>query len=116
MTLTWNTDQTDIDLWVTDPDGEKCFYSNPKIGSGGELLADLTQGYGPERFQAIHAIPGKYTVQVHYYGNNSNQLVAETYIIVTVTTHVGTPQESIKRFNVMLPRVNDVTTITTVTF
>jgi Uncharacterized protein conserved in bacteria (DUF2135) len=68
------------------------------------------------RPQAIHAIPGKYTVQVHYFGNNSNQLVAETYIIVTVTTHVGTPEESVERFNVMLPHVNDVTTITTVTF
>lgn len=116
VTLTWNTDQTDIDLWVTDPKGEKCFYSNPKIASGGELLADLTQGYGPERFQAINAIRGTYKVQVHYFGNNSNQLVAETYVIVTVTTHVGTPLESVQRFNVMLPRVDEVTTITTVTF
>src|SRR5262249_9889987 len=47
VTLTWNTDAVDIDLWVTDPNNEKCYYLNRNIASGGELLADLTQGYGP---------------------------------------------------------------------
>ena len=27
--LTWDADNTDMDLWVTDPKGEKCIYSRP---------------------------------------------------------------------------------------
>jgi hypothetical protein len=116
VVMTWNTNDTDIDLWVTDPDGEKCYYANPTIASGGVLLDDETQGYGPERFQAIHAISGDYKVQVHYYGNHSNQLIAETYVNVAVMTHLGTSAEKIERFNVVLRNVNDVDTVKIVHF
>ena len=27
VTISWNTDATDVDLWVIEPDGTKCFYS-----------------------------------------------------------------------------------------
>src|SRR2546423_88987 len=26
VTISWNTDETDVDLWVMEPDGTKCFY------------------------------------------------------------------------------------------
>ena len=26
VTISWNTDGTDIDLWVIEPDGVKCYY------------------------------------------------------------------------------------------
>lgn len=116
VVMTWNTNDTDIDLWVTDPDGEKCFYANPTVASGGTLLDDETEGYGPERFQAINAIPGDYKVQVHYYGNHSNQLIAETYVNVAIMTHLGTSAEKIERFNVVLRNVNDVDTVKVVHF
>jgi hypothetical protein len=116
VTITWNTDNTDIDLWVTDPNGEKCFYSNKLIASGGELLDDMTQGYGPERFQAIHAIPGNYVIQVHYYGNNGNQLVAETFVNAAVVTRAGSSEEHVERYNITLTHVNDVATVAEVTF
>ena len=66
--LTWDTDRTDVDLWVTTPSGEKVFYSH-RGGAGGEaLFDDVTTGYGPESFTAKHAARGDYTVQVNYYG------------------------------------------------
>ncbi|MBQ2529998.1 MAG: hypothetical protein II547_07070, partial [Treponema sp.] len=46
VVLTWNTDDCDIDLWVTDPDGEKCFYGNKLTQNGGRISRDFTQGYG----------------------------------------------------------------------
>jgi tetratricopeptide (TPR) repeat protein len=65
--LTWDTDRTDVDLWVTTPRGEKIFYSHRK-GAGGEALYDdVTTGYGPESFTAEHAQPGEYKVEVNYY-------------------------------------------------
>jgi tetratricopeptide (TPR) repeat protein len=65
--LTWDTDRTDVDLWVTTPAAEKIFYSH-KHGSGGEALYDdVTTGYGPESFSARTAAVGVYTVQVNYF-------------------------------------------------
>lgn len=65
--LTWDTDRTDVDLWVITPSGEKVFYSNKK-GRGGEALYDdVTSGYGPESFTAKNAQPGEYKVVVDYF-------------------------------------------------
>jgi tetratricopeptide (TPR) repeat protein len=65
--LTWDTDRTDVDLWVTTPHGEKVFYSH-RLGANGEaLFDDVTTGYGPESFTAKEAQPGQYLVQVNYY-------------------------------------------------
>ena len=49
VTISWNTDATDVDLWVMEPDGTKCFYQHNHTKNGGELSQDQTQGYGPER-------------------------------------------------------------------
>jgi|GEM_PF-1922018 len=66
--LSWNTDETDVDLWVTDPSGEKIYYSNPASASGGYLDRDDTDGFGPENIYWVDNIPdGNYLIQVHYY-------------------------------------------------
>jgi len=66
--LTWDTDRTDVDLWVTTPAGEKVFYSH-RNGKGGEaLFDDVTTGYGPESFSVTHAPAGTYKVEVNYFG------------------------------------------------
>jgi tetratricopeptide (TPR) repeat protein len=65
--LTWDTDRTDVDLWVTTPAGEKVFYGH-RIGRGGEALYDdVTTGYGPESFTVPSARAGEYLVQVNYF-------------------------------------------------
>ncbi len=65
--LTWDTDRTDVDLWVTTPSGEKVFYSH-KQGNGGEsLFDDVTTGYGPESFTAKSAEHGDYKIEVNYF-------------------------------------------------
>src|SRR5262249_28781853 len=51
VTISWNTDATDIDLWVIEPDGTKCFYGQRSTRNGGELSEDQREGYGPERYQ-----------------------------------------------------------------
>ena len=66
MVLTWDADNTDIDLWVTDPNGEKAFYGNRLTYQGGRMSLDFTGGYGPEEFSLKHAKPGKYKVEAQY--------------------------------------------------
>src|SRR5262249_17891395 len=34
VVLTWDADNTDIDLWVTDPNGDRAFYGNPLTYQG----------------------------------------------------------------------------------
>ncbi len=108
VTITWNTDATDVDLWVTDPLGEKCFYSNKSLKSGGKLLDDLTGGYGPERFEAANTIPGKYLIQVHYFGSASVQAGLETFVSAVIMTDIGTPQQTVQYNNAVLKDKNDV--------
>jgi uncharacterized protein YfaP (DUF2135 family) len=66
--LNWETDANDVDLHVFDKKGGHAFYSSRALGSGGELYADVTTGFGPECF-AIQGTPtaGPYVLQAHYY-------------------------------------------------
>ena len=66
--LSWDTDRTDIDLWVTTPGGQKVFYGAKQGKDGEQLFDDVTTGYGPESFTARAAAPGTYTVTVDYFG------------------------------------------------
>ncbi len=116
VTISWNTDATDIDLWVIEPDGTKCFYSHNRTSSGGELSQDQTQGYGPERYQIAKAQPGVYTILVHYFGVNANLLGGETHVSVTVTRFAGTPKEQSERHTVILKQHNEQVEVCKVKF
>jgi hypothetical protein len=104
VTISWNTDDTDVDLWVIEPDGEKCFYQHRQTKGGGELSEDMTQGYGPERYRIASAPKGPYRVMVNYYHANANLLAGETHVNVVVTRHAGTPQETTERYTVILKK------------
>lgn len=89
VVLSWDADNTDIDLWVTDPNGEKTFYGNPLSYQGGRLSRDLTGGYGPEEFALKHAKPGKYRVQAQFYGHNQQIVAPATTLQLELFTNYG---------------------------
>jgi tetratricopeptide (TPR) repeat protein len=83
--LTWDTDRSDVDLWVTNPSGERVFYGHKQGKFGEALFDDVTTGYGPESFTAPHAQPGEYLVQVNYYGaGRSNFSEARGEVVVVL--------------------------------
>ena len=92
-TLSWDADNTDIDLWVTDPNGERAFYGNPLTYQGGRVSRDITSGYGPEEFSLKHAKPGKYVVQAQFYGHRQQIVSGATTIQLALTTGFGTPHQ-----------------------
>jgi tetratricopeptide (TPR) repeat protein len=50
--LTWETDANDVDFHVFDKTGKLAYYLEPVLPDrGGELYADVTDGYGPECFK-----------------------------------------------------------------
>ena len=96
VVINWDTDASDMDLWVTDITGEKCYYSHRLTTHGGHLSRDVTQGYGPEEYLVRKALPGPYLVQTHYYGTRSQKMLAPVTLYAEVYTDYGRPQEKRK--------------------
>ena len=74
VVLSWDADNTDIDLWVIDPTGDTAIYSQPRTKTGGHMSSDFTGGYGPEVFTIRRALPGTYVVKAHYFGDRQQKL------------------------------------------
>ena len=108
VVLTWDT-PTDVDLWIIDPKGEKCFYGHSSTSSGGNLDVDVISGYGPETFTMAKALPGSYSVQVQYYGSYGKPI---TRVKVYVVTYEGTPREQKKNFQFVMTKGQQVYQIT----
>ncbi|RKI73632.1 DUF2135 domain-containing protein [Corallococcus sp. AB049A] len=108
LTTHWNSDNTDIDLWVIEPDGEKCFYQHKETRLGGQLYWDITDGLGPELYHARKAAPGPYHVVVHYYGKRSARDVVPTALLLVSDRNVFTAEDMAqRRFQVrILPDTN----------
>lgn len=93
IVMDWNMNNTDIDLWVTDPDNEKCYYSHNRTAQGGRISHDMTQGFGPEQFMLKTAKKGTYKVEINYYGDRQVTIAGPTTVMAEMFTHYGTPQE-----------------------
>lgn len=96
--LSWDTNQTDLDLHVVSPDGKHCWYGQRVVENGGALDVDVTTGYGPEIYSTPTPIKGTYLVYVNYYG--SGQRDDLTVSQITVITHQNTPDEKMETFTV----------------
>lgn len=84
VVINWNKDNTDIDLWVTDPRGEDCSYQHKSTAIGGRLSNDFTQGFGPEQFLLKKAMKGKYKIKTNFFGERQNILSGPTTIMAEV--------------------------------
>ncbi len=91
--LSWDSDNSDMDLWVTDPNGEKCFYGNTLTYQGGLISNDFTGGYGPEEFVLRDAKPGRYRVEAHYFGDRQQIVTGATTLSLKLSTGWGTTRQ-----------------------
>ena len=96
VVMNWNKKDTDIDLWVTDPNGEKCFYSNNRTKAGGRISDDFTSGYGPEQFMIKKAIKGRYKIEVNYYGDQQLSISGPTTVMAEIYTYYGSKNQERK--------------------
>lgn len=116
VVLSWDTDNCDMDLWVTDPKNEKCYYSNKLTYLGGKISEDVTQGYGPEEFMLKKAVKGKYKVQVDYFGTSSQKQLMPVSLRIIFYTHYGTPQQKQQETTVRLSNAKEVIEVGTFEF
>ncbi len=105
--LSWDSDNSDMDLWVTDPNGEKCFYAHKETWQGGLLSNDFTGGYGPEEFVLRHAKPGKYKVEAHYFGDRQQIVTGATTLSLKLSTGWGMPRQQDKTVTLRLAGKDD---------
>lgn len=104
VVLSWDTDGTDVDLHVTDPKGEECFYGHRKTELGGKLDVDDTDGFGPEVFTLAHAANGDYKVDVKYFSSHGHP---QTVCKVQVVLFEGTDREKRIEFEKILTKTGD---------
>ena len=82
ITLTWDQDNSDVDLHVLEPgtDGRHIYYQNKGYTTTNPYLdMDNTHGYGPEHYYAIEgstlpgttSLYGTYQIRVEYYSDKS---------------------------------------------
>jgi Ca-activated chloride channel homolog len=100
-----------MDLWVIEPSGEKCFYSNASTTIGGRISEDFTGGYGPEEYAVLRAMAGEYQVKANFFGSRAQQLTGPTTVQATVVTDYGRPTEQRRALTIRLTAARDVVDI-----
>jgi hypothetical protein len=100
VTLTWHSASSiDLDLWVTDPDSERCWYLNTTTASGGSLDRDnKCSNYvngRPENIFWSSAPSGVYIVELDWYSACGNTMTSMGYDVRvyangTTRTYTGT--------------------------
>jgi hypothetical protein len=93
VTVTWDTDCTDIDTYVQEPDGNWVWYGDP-IGTTATLDLDDTYGFGPENVFVGPggSAAGTYKAYVGYYDwDCDTQGPPPTVVTIRITVFDGTP-------------------------
>ena len=94
VVLTWDSDNTDIDLHVIDPNKEEAYYGHALTYQGGRVSKDNTLGYGPEDYSLRIAKPGIYRVEVNFYGHGQQVISEATTIQLDFFTDWGRANQS----------------------
>ncbi len=102
VVLTWDADNSDMDLHVIDPDGERAYYGYQLTYQGGRMSRDFTGGYGPEEFMLRNAKPGIYRIEVNYYGSAQQIVTGATTLQLHFTTGFGTQKADDKMVTLRL--------------
>jgi len=116
IVIAWNTDNSDIDLWVTDPRKEKCYYQHTETEIGGKISEDITDGYGPEEFCLKKAWKGTYTIEANLYGDSRQTLGGPITIKAELFTDFGRPTQKREIVNFRVTTNKDVVKIGSLKF
>ncbi|EJL34868.1 Vault protein inter-alpha-trypsin [Caulobacter sp. AP07] len=105
--LEWNTDKTDMDLWVDEPTGEQAIYSNPATAIGGRLSNDMTRGFGPEEYLLRRAPNGEYVLRVNVYAGDVLDPNGPSTVRVRLFRDWGRRNEKQETFTIELKKGDD---------
>ena len=106
IVLSWDADETDIDLHVLEPDGEEAYYGHRRTSSGGFVSEDVTTGYGPEEYLRKEGV-GTFKILSNYFASHQTALTGATTVTATVYTDWGTAAEKLKILTLRLDKPKD---------
>ena len=93
IVMSWDVDQTDIDIHVLEPNGEEAYYGHRRTAEGGFVSEDVTTGYGPEEYLKKDLERGVYKICSNYFASHQTSLTGAATITVCVYTDWGTKDE-----------------------
>ena len=119
VVLSWDSDNTDLDLHLVTPDGDHVWYGDRSLANGAALDVDVTTGYGPEMIASPTPLKGQYLVYVNYYGggysegedgeSTAQQILTTAQI--TVISEEGTVNEKQESFLVPMRTPGELTLV-----
>ena len=113
--MSWDTDETDVDIHVLEPNGEEAYYQNRRTEKGGFVSEDVTTGYGPEEYLCKDAQKGKYRILANYFASHRQALTGAAIVTATVYTNWGRKDENRQILSFRLDKPKDKHSIGEVT-
>ena len=113
--LSWDADNTDIDIHVLEPSGEEAYYQHRRTSSGGFVSQDITTGYGPEEYLQVKGQKGVYKVLTHYFGSSQQKLTGPATATATIYTNWGRSDEKQQILSLRLDKPKEKVTVGEVT-
>ena len=108
VAIEWNTEETDLDLWVDEPNGERADYSNDETRIGGRISNDMTDGYGPEEYLLRRAPNGTFTIRADVYSDDEINPNGASRITARLIRNFGRPDEKEEMVEIeLLPDSSD---------
>jgi len=107
IVLSWDTDETDVDLHVLEPNGEEAYYQHRRTSTGGFVSEDVTTGYGPEEYLKKAAEKGVYKILAHYFASHRQALTGAATVTATVYKGWGTAGEERQVLSFRLDKPKD---------
>lgn len=105
--LNWNQMDTDLDMHVTEPTGEECYYGHRDTEAGARFSKDFTQGYGPEQYLLRNAVKGKYQIKTNYFGETKLTENGPATVMVEIYTRNASGKTERKLKTVQLGTVKE---------
>ncbi len=115
VALAWDTPETDVDLWVTDPNGERCYYAHRSTALGLLLDVDDVTGWGPENITVVRPAAGDYLVQVHYFDDWNGAMRVPSTCDIAIWQDEGTDDERVTTYQGTLGQTGDLWNVVVVT-
>lgn len=105
--MSWDADETDIDIHVLEPNGEEAYYGHRHTTHGGFVGEDVTTGYGPEEYLRKNVDKGVYKVLSNYYASHQQALTGAAVVTATVYTNWSRKNEKREILTLRLDKPKD---------
>lgn len=114
VVMSWDADETDVDLHVTEPSGEEAYYGHRRTRAGGDVSKDITDGYGPEEYLIRKAPAGGYRIRAHYFASHQQEVFGPATATATIFTDWGRPNQAFQTLSIRLDKAREMIELGTV--